>query len=79
MNNFGAYEKGGIFTQVKQPKVLNFKWLIEALQNPGEFLLSDFSKFDRPPLLHLAFQAFDKFVHDFGRFPLAASEEDASS
>lgn len=77
-SNFGAYEKGGIVTQVKQPKVLNFKSLSEALQNPGEFLLSDFSKFDRPPLLHLAFQALDKFVHEFGRFPLAASEEDAS-
>lgn len=77
-SDFGAYEKGGIVTQVKQPKVLNFKSLSEALQNPGEFLLSDFSKFDRPPLLHLAFQALDKFVHEFGRFPLAASEEDAS-
>lgn len=76
--NFGAYEKGGIVTQVKQPKVLNFKSLSEALQNPGEFLLSDFSKFDRPPLLHLAFQSLDKFVHEFGRFPHAASEEDAS-
>lgn len=76
--NFGAYEKGGIVTQVKQPKLLNFKSLSEALQNPGEFLLSDFSKFDRPPLLHLAFQSLDKFVHEFGRFPHAASEEDAS-
>lgn len=76
--NFGAYEKGGIVTQVKQPKLLNFKSLSEALQNPGEFLLSDFSKFDRPPLLHLAFQSLDKFVHEFGRFPFAASEEDAS-
>lgn len=76
--NFGAYEKGGIVTQVKQPKLLNFKSLSEALQNPGEFLLSDFSKFDRPPLLHLAFQSLDKFVHEFGRFPYAASEEDAS-
>lgn len=76
--NFGAYEKGGIVTQVKQPKVLNFKSLSEALQNPGEFLLSDFSKFDRPPLLHLAFQSLDKFVDEFGRFPHAASEEDAS-
>jgi ubiquitin-activating enzyme E1 len=76
--NFGAYGKGGIVTQVKKPKVLNFKSLREALQNPGEFLLSDFSKFDSPPLLHLAFQALNEFVHEFGRFPHAASEEDAS-
>jgi hypothetical protein len=35
--------------------------LAQALETPGEFLLSDFSKFDRPPLLHLAFQALDAF------------------
>ncbi|KAK2376518.1 ubiquitin-activating enzyme E1 [Trifolium repens] len=75
--NYGAYEKGGIVTQAKQPKVLNFKPLREALSDPGEFLLSDFSKFDRPPLLHLAFQALDKFISEIGRFPVAGSEEDA--
>ncbi|MFQ6671176.1 hypothetical protein Gotur_035793 [Gossypium turneri] len=75
---FGTYIKGGIVTQVKQPKVLNFKPLGEALKDPGEFLLSDFSKFDRPPLLHIAFQALDKFVSDLGRFPVAGSEEDAN-
>lgn len=75
--NFGTYEKGGIVTQVKQPKVLNFKPLKEALNDPGDFLLSDFSKFDRPPLLHLAFQALDKFVSELGRFPIAGLEDDA--
>ena len=75
--NFHAYEGGGIVTQVKQPKVLDFKPLKEALKDPGEFLLSDFSKFDRPPLLHLAFQALDKFESELGRLPVAGSEEDA--
>ncbi|KAL5814853.1 hypothetical protein ACOSQ4_025494 [Xanthoceras sorbifolium] len=75
--NFGTYVKGGIVTQVKQPKLLNFKPLREALKDPGDFLLSDFSKFDRPPLLHLAFLALDKFVSELGRFPVAGSEEDA--
>ncbi|KAL8544390.1 hypothetical protein ACS0TY_004797 [Phlomoides rotata] len=75
--NFGTYDRGGIVTQVKQPKVLNFKPLKEALTDPGDFLLSDFSKFDRPPLLHLAFQALDKFVTEMGRFPVAGSDEDA--
>ncbi|KAK6145241.1 hypothetical protein DH2020_022061 [Rehmannia glutinosa] len=74
---FGMYERGGIVTQVKQPKVLNFKPLKEAIKDPGDFLLSDFSKFDRPPLLHLAFQSLDKFVSELGRFPVAGSEEDA--
>lgn len=75
--NFGGYERGGIVTQVKQPKVLKFKPLREAINDPGDFLLSDFSKFDRPPLLHLAFQALDKFISELGRFPVAGSEEDA--
>ncbi|KAI3781578.1 hypothetical protein L2E82_11596 [Cichorium intybus] len=48
--NYGAYKKGGIVTQLKQPKVLKFKPLEEAIKDPGEFLLSDFSKFDRPPV-----------------------------
>lgn len=75
--NFGTYARGGIVTQVKQPKVLKFKSLREALKDPGDFLLSDFSKFDRPPLLHLAFQALDQFISELGRFPIAGSEEDA--
>ncbi|KAK8995342.1 hypothetical protein V6N11_069780 [Hibiscus sabdariffa] len=75
--NFGTYIKGGIVTQVKQPKVLNFKPLKEALKDPGDFLLSDFSKFDRPPLLHIAFQALDRFIRELGRYPIAGSEEDA--
>ncbi|XP_008811687.2 ubiquitin-activating enzyme E1 1-like [Phoenix dactylifera] len=73
---FGAYTKGGIVTQVKQPKVLQFKSLRDALRDPGDFLLSDFAKFDRPPLLHLAFQALDKFRQDLGRFPVAGSGDD---
>lgn len=75
--NYSAYMKGGIVTQVKQPKVLNFKPLRDALKDPGDFLLSDFSKFDRPPVLHLAFQALDKFISELGRFPVSGSEEDA--
>lgn len=75
-SGYGAYEKGGIVTQVKQPKVLNFKSLLEAHKSPGDFLLSDFAKFDRPPLLHLAFQALDKFCTEFGRLPTAGSDID---
>ncbi|KAJ0987622.1 hypothetical protein J5N97_005978 [Dioscorea zingiberensis] len=75
--SFGRYEKGGIVTQVKQPKVLKFKPLRDALRDPGDFLLSDFSKFDRPQLLHLGFQALDKFRNNFGHFPAAGSSKDA--
>lgn len=74
---YAAYERGGIVTQVKEPKVLKFNPLRKAICDPGDFLLSDFSKFDRPPILHLTFQALDKFVSLSGRFPVAGSEEDA--
>jgi len=74
---YAAYVKCGILAQVKQPKVLNFKPLREAPRDPGDFLLSDIAKFDRPPLLHLAFQGLDKFKLEFGRFPVAGSEDDA--
>ncbi|KAK7301694.1 hypothetical protein RJT34_12566 [Clitoria ternatea] len=75
--NYGIYQKGGIVTQVKQPKVLNFKPLRDAVSDPGDYLLSDFSKFDRPPILHLAFQALDKFISELYRFPISGSENDA--
>ncbi|KAL9246593.1 hypothetical protein vseg_020110 [Gypsophila vaccaria] len=74
---YGVYQKGGIATQIKQPKELHFKPLREALRDPGEFLLSDFSKFDRPPKLHLAFQALDKFFSELERYPNPGVEDDA--
>jgi hypothetical protein len=41
--------------------VLAFKKLSDALDEPGEMLLSDFSKIERSPLLHIAFQALDAY------------------
>ncbi|KAL2334680.1 hypothetical protein Fmac_015893 [Flemingia macrophylla] len=52
-------------------KGLNSKPLRGALSDPGDFLLSDFSKFDRTPQLHLALQALDMFVSDMGRVRFA--------
>lgn len=74
---FGQYVKGGVVTQKKEGKDLQFKTLEEALVQPGEFLLSDFSKLERSPLLHLAFQALDVFRVENGRFPVPGSEQDA--
>lgn len=75
-SKFGPYEGGGIVTQVKPPKVLEFKSFQESLKSPGEFLLSDYSKFDRTPLLHIGFQALDKFRSLHSRFPSPGSVED---
>eukprot|EP00887_Chlorella_sp_A99_P004083 scaffold23.g4083.t1 len=39
-----AFARGGIVTQHKPSKTLEFRPLARALEEPGEFLLSDFSK-----------------------------------
>lgn len=63
-SQYAPYLRGGIVTQHKASKALSFKTLEEALAMPGEFLFSDFSKFERPALLHLGFQALDAFQVD---------------
>ena len=80
------YERGGVVVQVKQPKTLAFAPLSVAAEEPldtaatgtGGFLVSDFSKFDRPPLLHLGFAALDAFQVETGRLPRAWDEADAT-
>ena len=49
--------------QVKQPKTLSFLPLREALAKP-EFLVTDFAKFDRPALLHLARRTFRRALQN---------------
>ncbi|KAL3757977.1 hypothetical protein ACHAWU_006035 [Discostella pseudostelligera] len=52
----------GYITQVKTPTTLSFKSYKESLENHGELMMSDFAKFDRPPLLHLAFRALAAYA-----------------
>lgn len=59
---FSPYISGGIVTQVKDSKLLSFRSLADALKEPGEFLLTDFAKLERSPLLHIGFQALDAFA-----------------
>ncbi|ODV94113.1 hypothetical protein PACTADRAFT_86334 [Pachysolen tannophilus NRRL Y-2460] len=76
-NSIGSYEKGGIFTQVKVPKTISFESLSKQLINP-EFLYSDYAKFDRPPQLHLGFQALHHFItNNNGILPRPHNENDA--
>ncbi|XP_017780893.1 PREDICTED: ubiquitin-like modifier-activating enzyme 1 isoform X2 [Nicrophorus vespilloides] len=65
---FTKYERGGIATQVKMPKVLQFKSLTEAMKTP-EFVHTDFGKFDHPQQLHIAFNTLHKFIEKNGRKP----------
>ena len=60
-SSYGTYERGGIVTVHKEPKTLDFKPLAQALEDPGEFLLSDFAKMERPGILHIGFQALNLF------------------
>ncbi|KAF8421221.1 hypothetical protein EV426DRAFT_219385 [Tirmania nivea] len=74
----GAYVRGGLFTQVKMPKIMNFKSLAERLRKP-EFLITDYAKFDRPMQLHVGFQALHTFAEKHnGQLPRPLNEEDAT-
>ena len=74
----GQYKQGGLYTQVKMPKILDFEPLKQQLKKP-ELLISDFAKFDRPAQLHIGFQALHEFTATHkGGLPRAHNEEDAA-
>ncbi|KAK2877226.1 hypothetical protein FQN49_001325 [Arthroderma sp. PD_2] len=77
VSGLGTYEGGGLYTQVKMPKFIDFQPFSEQLKKP-EFVISDFAKFDRPAQLHIGIQALHKFVetHD-NQFPRPHHEGDA--
>lgn len=56
----------GYITQVKTPVTLSFRSYREALADPGELMMSDFAKFDRPALLHLAYRALASYAESHG-------------
>ena len=78
VSGLGQYKRGGLYQQVKMPKVVNFQSFSEQLKKP-ELLMSDFAKFDRPQQLHVGFQALHEFAsHHGGDLPRPHSDEDAS-
>ncbi|KAI5463703.1 ubiquitin-activating enzyme E1 1 [Mariannaea sp. PMI_226] len=77
VSNLGQYQRGGMYQQVKMPKIVNFKTFTAALREP-EFLISDFAKFDRPQQLHLGFQALHAFQLSKKRLPNPMDDEDAT-
>ncbi|KAI1918914.1 E1 ubiquitin-activating protein [Ophidiomyces ophidiicola] len=77
VSGLGAYESGGLYTQVKMPKFIDFKPFSEQIKQP-EFVFSDFAKFDRPPQLHVGIQALHKFAESHnGELPRPHHESDA--
>ena len=78
VSNLGQYNRGGLYQQVKMPKIINFQPLSGQLKMP-ELLVSDFAKFDRPQQLHLGFQALHEFAsRNNGILPRPYSDKDAS-
>jgi ubiquitin-activating enzyme E1 len=59
----------GFITQIIRPTTLHFETYETALEKPGELMMSDFAKFDRPPLLHLAYKALAAYRDEKGDFP----------
>jgi len=60
----------GYITQVKRPVTIISRPLREVLYNPGDFMISDFAKVDRPALLHHAFRALAAFAQKNGSYEL---------
>ncbi|XP_006459927.1 hypothetical protein AGABI2DRAFT_191711 [Agaricus bisporus var. bisporus H97] len=76
-SGYDNYKTGGIFSQVKMPKFIDFKSLRQALKEP-EYFITDFAKFDRPSILHAGFQALSQFRQRKGRLPRPRNAEDAA-
>lgn len=77
VSEFGQYKRGGMFSQVKMRKFLDFKPLSLSLKEP-EFLISDYGKFDRPQQLHVGFQAIHAFAESHGHLPRPHNDDDAA-
>ena len=77
VSGLGDYKRGGLYTQVKMPKIVDFQPLSQQLHKP-EILISDFAKFDRPQQLHFGFQALHTFRDKKGHLPRPHNDEDAS-
>ena len=74
---FSQYERGGVVTQVKQPKVVTFKPLAQAMKEM-EPILTDFAKFLTPNLLHVCYQTLHTWNTTHSAPPRPWSESDAA-
>ncbi|KAL3941543.1 MAG: hypothetical protein SGBAC_004127 [Bacillariaceae sp.] len=69
----------GFITQVKQPVTMAFETYEKRLSDPGEMMMSDFAKFDRPALLHTAFAALEEFrAGNGGELPSPGNADQAA-
>jgi ubiquitin-activating enzyme E1 len=83
-SGLGPYTRGGIVTQVKMPKAVEFKSLRENLSEPNmsspSMGMTDFGKFERPMQLHVAYQAVLEFrAANGGKFPRPGNDADGAA
>ena len=76
VSGLGKYQGGGLFAQVKMPKIMDYQPLSQQLKEP-ELMISDFAKFDRPQQLHIGIQALHAFAEANGELPRPHNEQDA--
>jgi ubiquitin-activating enzyme E1 len=76
VSGLGQYQGGGLWAQVKMPKVIQFQPLSQQIKKP-ELLTSDWAKFERPAQLHLGIQALHNFKETKGSLPRPHNAEDA--
>lgn len=55
--------------EVKKPSKMSFNSLRSAMADPGEFVLTDFGKFERPATYHSCFRTLFDFVAARGALP----------
>lgn len=77
-STFEKYVSGGIVTEVKKPKILDFKSIKKANQSP-EYMITDFTKMDDYDTIHLAFQALTEYQNKYEKLPLPWNETDAQN
>lgn len=67
----------GYITQIKKPVTVKFRSYAECMAGPtdDELMLTDFAKFDRPKLLHLAFKALGKYREQEKASPIPGDTE----
>merc|ERR1719295_1834009 len=75
---FSDYASGGVATQVKKPKSVNFKSFEESMKEP-DFMMTDFAKFDSPAKLHLCYQTLHSYIAAHGKTPAPWSTADTQA
>ncbi|EAL72486.1 ubiquitin activating enzyme E1 [Dictyostelium discoideum AX4] len=77
--NLPPYTSGGYVTEVKQPKVVDFKPLKNILESGENIFITDDFKFTQPTNLLAGFQAIHKFAEKNKHMPRPHNKEDANA